>query len=285
MTDKSNIVEQARLDILAKLTDKKGTDLTQEEIKTILETYFTSESIPTELSDLTHNLISKDGGYTIKLSEVLNGVAIGTNSPSVEDNWIVAWTYDGTDWSTAQQPGTELAGRIIAKAYKTNNKVMLWRDSVNDEVEYDTYSLQIIGNGDMGALEVDDGDTAYAWQTYFLDDSTWFPELITNVSISENITSIGEYAFCGNSLTSITIPNTVTSIKASAFDGSALTTITIHNSVTSIGLSAFANCWLSDVYYIGSSIDWNSIIIDNGNNQLLNASMHYSTESEVNETL
>lgn len=78
MTDKSKIVEQARLDILAKLADKKGTDLTQEEIKTILETYFTSESIPTELLDLTHNLISKDGGYTIKLSEVLNGVTIGT---------------------------------------------------------------------------------------------------------------------------------------------------------------------------------------------------------------
>ena len=67
---------------------------------------------------------------------------------------------------------------------------------------------------------------------------------ITKVTITEGVTSIGEYAFykC-SSLTSVTIPNSVTSIGSSAFSYcSSLTSVTIPNSVTSIGSSAFSYC-------------------------------------------
>ena len=77
MTDKSNIIEQARLDIMAKVAEKRGADLTESEIIEILGKYFTSESIPENLTDLTHELTTKSGGYSVPLSEILEGVTIG----------------------------------------------------------------------------------------------------------------------------------------------------------------------------------------------------------------
>ena len=93
--------------------------------------------------------------------------------------------------------------------------------------------------------------------------------------IPDSVTSIGDYAFCW--CTSVTIPDSVKSIGSYAFrDCTGLTSVTIGNSVTSIGSSAFEDCTsLKDVYYIGTEDDWNRISIKNGNNYLLNASIHF----------
>ena len=67
---------------------------------------------------------------------------------------------------------------------------------------------------------------------------------LTSITIPDSVTEIGVWAFVGcNSLTSITIPDSVTSIGGYAFSGcSSLTSITIPNSVTSIEFSAFEGC-------------------------------------------
>ena len=67
---------------------------------------------------------------------------------------------------------------------------------------------------------------------------------IRSVVIPEGVTSIGGSAFSGcSSLTSITIPEGVTSIRESVFSGcSSLTSITIPDGVVSIGDSAFSGC-------------------------------------------
>ncbi len=69
-------------------------------------------------------------------------------------------------------------------------------------------------------------------------------ELVTDLVIPDNVTSIGYWAFSGcRSLTSVTIPKSVTSIGSSAFSGcNSLTSVAIPNSVTSIGSSAFSGC-------------------------------------------
>ena len=79
---------------------------------------------------------------------------------------------------------------------------------------------------------------------------------LTSVTISNSITSIGEYAFSGCSgLTSVTIGNSVTSIGYRAFlDCKRLTSITIPNSVTSIGSWAFFRCYGLTSVTIGNSV-------------------------------
>ena len=102
---------------------------------------------------------------------------------------------------------------------------------------------------------------------------------LTSITISNSVTSIENEAFAGcTGLTSITIPNSVTSIGSFAFEQcTGLTSITIPNSVTSIGYMAFYGCTgLKDVYYTGSKDEWKAISIDEYNDRLLNATIHYS---------
>ena len=103
---------------------------------------------------------------------------------------------------------------------------------------------------------------------------------LTGISIPDSVTSIGGSAFQGcSSLTGINIPDGVTSIEGFAFSVcSSLTGINIPNSVTSIELNAFYGCSkLTDVYYFGTEEQWKKIIIDKGNELLLNAKIHYNS--------
>ena len=79
---------------------------------------------------------------------------------------------------------------------------------------------------------------------------------LTNITIPNSVTSIGQQAFSGcKGLTSITIPNSVTSIGQQAFSGcKGLTSITIPNSVTSIGNYAFEDCEGLTSVTIGNSV-------------------------------
>ena len=67
---------------------------------------------------------------------------------------------------------------------------------------------------------------------------------LTNLTIPNSVTSIGEFAFHNcTGLTSIAIPDSVTSIDFAAFAKcTGLTSITIGNGVTSIGVSVFSGC-------------------------------------------
>ena len=81
------------------------------------------------------------------------------------------------------------------------------------------------------------------------DNSFFYKDSLTSITIPDSVTSIGNQAFsyC-KSLTSITIPDSVTSIGDNAFYGcSSLTSITIPNSITNIGKSAFyGTAWLNN---------------------------------------
>ena len=100
------------------------------------------------------------------------------------------------------------------------------------------------------------------------------------VIIPDSVTSIGDYAFClCDSLENINIPETATSIGEQAFDGCVnLTSITIPRSVTRIGLAAFTSkTGLRDVYYNGAEEQWNDIEIDDENDGLAKAAIHFWT--------
>ncbi len=105
---------------------------------------------------------------------------------------------------------------------------------------------------------------------------------LVNVNIPNSVTSIGNCAFghCYN-LTSINIPDGVTEISDFAFEATALSSINLPKTVTSIGYRAFWGCGnMTDVYYSGAKTDWNAIRIENENESLTNATIHYADGSE-----
>ena len=79
-------------------------------------------------------------------------------------------------------------------------------------------------------------------------------ELVTDLSISADIESIGSYAFYGcTSIESVTIGNNVTSIGREAFYYcKSLKNMTIGDGVTSIGISAFSHTGLESVTISGN---------------------------------
>lgn len=107
---------------------------------------------------------------------------------------------------------------------------------------------------------------------------------LTEVTLPDSIASIDASAFGGcYTLTEITIPDGVISIGDFAFSNCHnLTTVTMPNSVTSIDSFAFIQCFsLTDVYYIGTEVQWKAIDIENDNDSLLNATIHFAFDPET----
>mgnify|MGYP004651088755 CR=1 FL=1 len=196
------------------------------------------------------------------------------------DGWVMAWTCaDGGSWSDTIEEGGTAEGDIVAKLYKTGNKITPSSFEFNGKTctfnEGDEYNLVIEGTGTMGALMTTEGDNitgATGWHKstamYMMgaSDTCIMPYVskivvgkgikniggyafggdtgLKKVILSSEITSIDEYAFmyCTN-LTSIKIPENVKSIGIQAFDRCAsLSSVTIPNGVTSIGARAFFQC-------------------------------------------
>ena len=114
-------------------------------------------------------------------------------------------------------------------------------------------------SGDGITVTFGDSVTSIPAYLFYAGHSYYQSPKIMNITIGNNVTSIGSAAFrdC-TGLTSITIPNSVTSIGGSAFNGcSGLTSVTIGNGVTSIGVSAFEGCTNL------TEINWNAIDVNN----------------------
>lgn len=111
-----------------------------------------------------------------------------------------------------------------------------------------------------------------------IEEDTFYGCPITSINIPSSVQFIGECAFSGcDNLESIYLPEEITSIQKSTFSNcTSLSKITIPRTVNEILQQAFYNCSsLTDVYFLGTEVQWNSIAIGTDNESLLNATIHY----------
>ena len=112
---------------------------------------------------------------------------------------------------------------------------------------------------------------------YSIGDCAFMGCRLSEVKIPNSVNSIGNSAFSGCSrLTSVIIPDVMGTIANSAFSYcSALTSVTIPYCMNLINAYAFDGCSrLTDVYYGGTAKAWAGIYIEDGNDPLLNATLH-----------
>ncbi len=117
---------------------------------------------------------------------------------------------------------------------------------------------------------------------YYAENEYFNGNLVKNVSFTENIDEICEFAFynCTN-LESIILPEGFHYVWSSAFSGcSNLKTIIIPDSLYKVGNYAFENCNnLWHILYEGTETQWNKISIGSNNSCLTNATRHYEVSS------
>lgn len=142
------------------------------------------------------------------------------------------------------------SGNAIFQADVTGDYMFTWTFATNTlTVTYPEAGVQQCGN-DLywslanGTLTITGSGAMYDYTSSSL--SPWYYQRanITKLSLSEGITTIGNYAFYNcDELTQVTIPHSVTSIGSYAFrDCSYLASVVIGTSVTSIGNYAFYYC-------------------------------------------
>ena len=100
----------------------------------------------------------------------------------------------------------------------------------------------------------------------------------TDFAIPNGIKEIGNYAFNAcYSLERVSIPESVTIISDGAFRLTNIKRIILPKSIKEIGYQIFAdNPEIKDIYYEGSEIDKENILINSDNDELLSANWHYN---------
>lgn len=102
--------------------------------------------------------------------------------------------------------------------------------------------------------------------------------IVTDLVVPQNIKKVNNYAFRDyDKLLSVKFSEGVESIGTEAFYScDALKEVVIPKSVANVANGAFNRCSsLTDVYYSGTEQEWNHIIIDENNEYLTSANMHF----------
>ena len=155
------------------------------------------------------------------------------------------------------------------------------------EMEMDTFA-NCSGLKTAGPLG-SNSNIEFGWTTKIPSYAFYGCGSLSSVTIPNSVTGIEGLAFSDcSSLTSITIPENVTYIGQGAFSDCAnLTSITMPTSMDYIGSYAFRNCSsLTDIYFTGTREQWNKITLQDGNEQLQNATIHFNQSgSEISENI
>ena len=259
-SDEKEKVEMAYVSAALK---KLGDTVTAEELQEELDSSVgTGKTDVTTNGDDTLNVLFSDTEHNFNVDEGKVEKAKPITNNYGED-WEVAWTYTNGVWSNQINRGEKAEGDVVAKFYKTGNRVkpdgFTWRDTgdVFTFEEGDEYRLVVEGNGPIGDLGTAEGTnitSAFAW---FLQSAmymkgatdTCIMPYVKELVICNGITSIGNYAFCGaSSLEKLSIANTVTNIGDYAFLYDVnLANVKLPNKIENIGYTAFKETKIQNI--------------------------------------
>ena len=139
-TDRAQIIEEAKVEILGNVAGNEGR-ISETDAKEILGKYF--NGVPEDLSELETNMTTKNGGYGVKLKEVLGNTTIAGSAPVeeklTEDNHPGTIPYKPSE-SFKKVAETNLDdGLVITDAVDSNGKSTgneyVWIEVPNNKLE------------------------------------------------------------------------------------------------------------------------------------------------------
>ena len=171
-TERAEIIENAQMDILAKITDKKGGNITEDELVEILTSsnYNTQGRLSSEESVLDRTLTSKNEKYTIPVSEIYNG--------SIKESEKIRTALDLKE-----------GDRILYNSSIGDIECIVLYDS--DGANYSETGIQMVSAEPLGEnVELGNGtgsETESSNSNHFNISKTSYDNSITNLnSIAEN---------------------------------------------------------------------------------------------------
>ena len=259
-SDEKEKVEMAYVSAALK---KLGDTVTAEELQEELDSSVgTGKTDVTTNGDDTLNVLFSDTEHNFNVDEGKVEKAKPITNNYGED-WEVAWTYTNGVWSNQINKGEKAEGDVVAKFYKTGNRIkpdgFTWSDTgdVFTFEEGDEYRLIVEGNGPIGDLGTAEGTnitSAFGWMLQSVmymkgATNTCLMPYVKELIICDGITSIGKYAFCGASgLEKLSIANTVTNIGDFAFLYDInLENVKLPNKIESIGRNAFRETKIQNI--------------------------------------
>ena len=132
-TERAEVIEKVRLQIIGKIAGNNGKDLDEDGIKDVLKDFFKEDSIPEELTDMTATLTTKDEKFNdITLGEVIGDVTIAAGSPKL------TVTKNGTEVKLSSVSDSEISTYYGAEtSYKsTSHPNIKWQLFLTDASNY-----------------------------------------------------------------------------------------------------------------------------------------------------
>ena len=244
--------------------------------------YYYSETKPTSMGDFWHYVDDVPTAWPITYSKGLKYTSNGDGTCSVSG---IGTCTDTDIIIPSVSPAGDSVTSINASAFYNNQSLtsVVIPDSVTSiGAQAFTRCLSLAN------IEVNDNNEYYKTvdgNLYSKDGKTLIQYAIgkgaTSFVIPDGVISIEAYAFRYSTLTNVTISDSATTIGEFAFSNStSIATVIIGNNVTSIGNAAFYGCSIVNVYYKGSSSDWSNLTIGSDNSKLTNATRYYYSETD-----
>ena len=264
-TERAQIIENARMDILEKIAENKGKNIDKTQLATILNKYFKKVElsvIPKEISNIHDvELITPDEKYNVLLSEIYEG-KVGQISPGLYDeneNLIYDWqTLLKNNYITVSEDNyinghdadiNKLQGRLIIDdsiiGIKENG---LYGCSKLTHIELPN-TLKVISGGGLGEcsslkeLKLPDSISSVEGALFFNATSLEYLDLGNSDAVMRKLPEMRSWLFTNTTnLKEIIVGEGVKTIYGYTFRFCSANKIILPSTITKIEPCAFADC-------------------------------------------